>query len=125
MEESTITGSPKAKEGFSSTLQKPIYQALLLSQQKKLFFRGSHFSLFLAFDDIISKPLEPKNKVGDGTRVVLLASSGDGGAVAATAQGDSGEMGFRHGDCDGVSHTSSSYYIQQYLNKSRYPLRQN
>ncbi|KAL2461974.1 RNA-dependent RNA polymerase 2 [Abeliophyllum distichum] len=35
-------------------------QALLLSQQKKLFFRGSHLSLFLAFDDIISRQLEQK-----------------------------------------------------------------
>ncbi|KAL2515792.1 RNA-dependent RNA polymerase 2 [Forsythia ovata] len=48
-------------------------QALLLSQQKKLFFRGSHLSLFLAFDDIISRPLEPRNRVGDGTGVVLFS----------------------------------------------------
>ncbi|KAL2537954.1 RNA-dependent RNA polymerase [Forsythia ovata] len=47
-------------------------KALLLSQQKKLFCRGSYLSLFLAFDDITGRPLEPKNRVGDSTGVVLF-----------------------------------------------------
>ncbi|CAI9757485.1 unnamed protein product [Fraxinus pennsylvanica] len=47
--------------------------ALSLSQQRKLFFRGAHLVLSLSFDDVISRPLDPRNRVEDGNGVTLFA----------------------------------------------------
>ncbi|KAK4350429.1 hypothetical protein RND71_029742 [Anisodus tanguticus] len=41
-------------------------QSLSLSEQGKLFFKGNQLSLVLSFDDIIARPVEPKNRFKNG-----------------------------------------------------------
>ncbi|KAK4437182.1 RNA-dependent RNA polymerase 2 [Sesamum alatum] len=48
-------------------------KALSLSDQKKLLFKGFYLSISPSFEDAIIRPVEPRNRVGYGGGVVLLA----------------------------------------------------
>ncbi|PIN04805.1 RNA-directed RNA polymerase QDE-1 [Handroanthus impetiginosus] len=48
-------------------------KALSLSHQRKLLFKGFHLLISPSFDDIIIRPVEPRNRVGNGEGLVLLA----------------------------------------------------
>ncbi|KAL2514673.1 RNA-dependent RNA polymerase [Forsythia ovata] len=70
---STVTGSLEAMEGFSSTPHKPRIKLYYSSNKRNSFLESPISHFFCSFDDIISRPLESRNRVGDGTRVVLFA----------------------------------------------------
>ncbi|GER56874.1 Rna-dependent RNA polymerase [Striga asiatica] len=48
-------------------------EALSLSSQRKLLFKGFYLSISHSFNDIIFRPVEPRNRVGNGDGLVLLA----------------------------------------------------
>ncbi|KAL0342810.1 UNVERIFIED_CONTAM: RNA-dependent RNA polymerase 2 [Sesamum calycinum] len=48
-------------------------KALSLSEQRKLLFKGFYLSISPSFEDAIIRPVEPRNRVGHGGGVVLLA----------------------------------------------------
>ncbi|GER34087.1 RNA-dependent RNA polymerase 2 [Striga asiatica] len=47
-------------------------EALSLSGERKLLFKGFYLSISHSFNDIIFRPVEPRNRVGDGDGLVLL-----------------------------------------------------
>ncbi|KAK4394629.1 RNA-dependent RNA polymerase 2 [Sesamum angolense] len=48
-------------------------KALSLSEQRRLLFKGFYLSISPSFEDAIIRPVEPRNRVGYGGGVVLLA----------------------------------------------------
>lgn len=48
-------------------------KALSLSQQRKLTFKGFYLSITHSIDDIINRPVDPRNRVGNGAGLKLIS----------------------------------------------------